>query len=62
MSAPERVDLLIRGGRVLDPASEFDGVADIAITGDKITEVGPDLSHLSAERTLDAGGLLVVPG
>ena len=62
MSVPAPVALLISGGRVIDPASEFDGVADIAITDDKIVEVGPDLSHLTADRTLDASGLLVVPG
>jgi dihydroorotase len=62
MSAPEQVDLLIRGGRVIDPSADFDGVADVAITGDRIVEVGPDLNHLGAGRTLDARGLLVVPG
>ncbi len=62
MSAPERVDLLIRGGRVIDPASDFDGSADVAVSGTHIVEVGPDLSHLSPARTLDATGLLVVPG
>ena len=62
MSEPRSADLLISGGRVIDPASEFDGVADIAVAGDKIVAVGPDLSQLSAERTLDASGLLVVPG
>ncbi|CAN5745227.1 amidohydrolase/deacetylase family metallohydrolase [soil metagenome] len=62
MSAPVIVDLLIRGGRVIDPASDFDGIADVAITGGQITEVGPDLSRLDAARTVDANGLLVVPG
>ncbi|MEZ4570831.1 MAG: amidohydrolase/deacetylase family metallohydrolase [Thermomicrobiales bacterium] len=62
MSAPEQVDLLIRGGRVIDPASEFDGVADVAISNGKIAEVGTDLDQLDATRTIDASGLLVVPG
>ena len=62
MSAPVSVDLLISGGRVIDPASDFDGVADVAITGGRITEVGPVLGHLDAARIIDAHGLLVVPG
>ncbi len=62
MSTIENVDLLIRGGRVIDPASDFDGTADVAITGNYIVEVGPNLNHLGATREIDARGLLVVPG
>ncbi|MEJ1977483.1 MAG: hypothetical protein WDN49_16660 [Acetobacteraceae bacterium] len=36
-------DTLLRGGRVIDPASGFDGMADVAILGDRIAAVAPDL-------------------
>jgi dihydroorotase len=55
-------DLLIRGGRVIDPARNVDGVADVAIAAGKIAALRPDLSASSATRTIDASGKLVVPG
>ena len=57
-------DLLITGGRVIDPASGLDGVADVGITGGKIAAVGVGLGGeaRNAKETIDATGLLVVPG
>jgi dihydroorotase len=52
-------ELAIRGGRVIDPASGRDEIADILIKGDRIAEVG---SGLKAVDTIDAAGLWVVPG
>ncbi len=49
--------LLIRGGRVVDPASGRDGVADLWVTDGKISEGGG-----KADRTIDANGLVVSPG
>jgi dihydroorotase len=54
--------LVIRGGRVIDPAQRFDGIADVAIADGKIAAVGRDLAVSSAVKTLDARGKLVVPG
>ncbi len=63
MSDPVSVDLLIAGGRVIDPASGIDGITDVAITGDKIVQAGADLEgQVEARRIIDARGLLVVPG
>jgi dihydroorotase len=53
---------VIRGGRVIDPAQRFDGIADVAIADGKIAAVGRDLAVSSAVKTLDARGKLVVPG
>ena len=53
--------LVIRGGRVIDPANDFDGVADVLIVDGKIAAVAPDIKS-SAEQELDATGKLVVPG
>ena len=54
-------DLVLRGGRVIDPESGRDETADIAFGDGKITEIGRDLPAGAAE-TVDVRGLIVVPG
>jgi dihydroorotase len=49
--------LLIKGGRVVDPASGRDGAADLWVADGKIAEAGG-----TADRTIDAKGLVVSPG
>ena len=53
--------VLIRGGRVLDPANDHDAVADVLIEEDRVLEVGPDLSAENAE-VVEAAGKWVAPG
>ena len=53
--------LLIKNGRVVDPASGHDGVADVLIEGFTISAVGAGLSA-DGGRVLDASGLVVAPG
>lgn len=53
--------LMIRGGRVLDPASEIDESADVLIDDGAIVAVGPELDARGAE-VLDATGCWVAPG
>jgi dihydroorotase len=53
--------LLIKNGRVIDPASGFDGAADVLIADGKIARVSPDLDIEGAEN-FDAGGMIVAPG
>lgn len=55
-------DLLLRGGEVLDPASGFRGVADVAVAGGRIAALEEDLPRARATRVLDVSGLLVTPG
>src|SRR6516165_991131 len=54
-------DLVLRGGRVIDPASGRDEIVDIAFGEGKVIEIGHDLPDNGAE-VVDARGLLVVPG
>jgi dihydroorotase len=54
--------LLISGGRVIDPASGRDAVADVAIAAGRIVRIGAEIPDFDADRTLDAGGRLVMPG
>ncbi len=53
--------LLVKNGRVIDPASGHDAVADVLIEDGVVSGVGPNLSKQGAE-TLDATGLIVAPG
>ena len=58
-----RADLLIRGGTVIDGTGAPGRLADVAITGDRITFVGDaQRARIVATRTLDAHGLIVAPG
>ena len=54
-------DLLIRGGRVIDPSLRLDAVGDVAVAGGRITAVGQGIAGDAAE-VIDATGRLVVPG
>ena len=55
-------DLLIKGGTVVDPSQGLHRVADVAISGDKVAEVGPDLDGSDAVEIIDASGKIVTPG
>ena len=54
-------DLLLRGGRVIDPASGRDEAADVAIADGRILAVGRDLPA-AARETLEMSGRIVIPG
>lgn len=54
--------LLIRNGRVLDPASGLDDIHDVAVADGRVAAIGPSLSALPADRVIHAEGLLVTPG
>jgi predicted amidohydrolase YtcJ len=55
-------DLLLRGGRVIDPASGHDGIADVAITGSHIAAIGAGLPIEAAAEVVDVSGKFVLPG
>ena len=57
----EKYDLIIRGGRVIDPAARLDGIRDVAIAQGRIAAVSANIPGDAAE-TVDARGKLVVPG
>jgi N-acyl-D-aspartate/D-glutamate deacylase len=61
MRADQSHDLLIRGGRVVDPESGVDAVRDVAISAGTVQAVGEDLM-VDAAATIDARGLVVTAG
>ena len=56
-----KFDLLIRDGQIVDGTGNPWFYGDVAIKGDRIVEIGRDISG-SATKTLDARGLVVSPG
>jgi dihydroorotase len=60
MQRQQRFDLVLKGGRVIDPAQGIDGVNDVAIADGKIAAIAPDLS--GARKRIDVRGALVLPG
>ena len=54
-------NLLIRGGRVIDPANKINDIADVLIMDGKISAVGTDI-QASTENIFDATGKIVTPG
>jgi dihydroorotase len=53
------LDLVLRGGRVIDPSQELDAVTDVGFKGGRVAEVG---RNLSAQTVKDVSGLIVTPG
>lgn len=56
-----QIDLLVKNGRIIDPANGVDTVADIAVNDGKILSIGNNI-QLQAKETFDATGCLVTPG
>lgn len=56
------MSLLVKGGRVLDPASGTDAVQDLLIDGGKVARLGPRLKAPEGAEVVDAAGKVVCPG
>jgi len=54
-------DLIVTGGRIIDPSQKFDQIADIGIRNKKIVEIKPQLTKKSAQ-TINASGKIITPG
>ena len=54
--------LFIKNGRVIDPASGFDQVGDLAIAAGRIVSMNGTLTDFSPNKTIDATGCIVTPG
>jgi len=54
--------LHIKNGRLIDPANGIDAQQDVFIADGKVAGIGSSPAGFTAERTIDAQGLLVMPG
>ncbi len=62
MELRTKMKLLIKNGRVIDPASKKDGVLDVLCTEGVIEKVGKNLPSAGVDRVVDAKNAIVAPG
>ena len=55
-------DLVLRGGRVVDPSQNIDAVTDVAFSGGKVAAVGQALKTDASTEVRDVSGYIVTPG
>jgi dihydroorotase len=55
-------DLVLKGGRVVDPSSKLDGVLDVAVEKGTIARVAAGIAPTEAARVIEVGGKIVTPG
>jgi dihydroorotase len=55
-------DLILRGGRVIDPSQKLDTVTDVAFAGGKVAQVGSELKADAGTDVRDVSGYIVTPG
>ena len=55
-------DLLIKGGKVIDPSQGLEGELDVAVRAGKVAAVAPDISEAQAGEVIRARGKIVTPG
>src|SRR5207244_11469820 len=56
------LELILRGGRVIDPAQGIDGVMDVGILGGRVATVAPALAPAPRTKMINVRGKLVLPG
>src|SRR5262245_34620152 len=61
-TTPALYDLLIAGGRVIDPAQKLSAERDVAIVGGRIARVAANIPPDQARQVYDAKGKIVTPG
>ena len=58
----QQIDILLKGGHVVDPKNKIDSKMDVAIFENKIVQVAPDIPATNAKKVIDVKGLFVTPG
>ena len=58
----QKLDILLKGGHVIDPKNSIDRPMDVGIRDGKIAEVATTIAEERAEKLIDISGLYVTPG
>ena len=58
----QNIDLLLKGGHVIDSKNNINAVMDVAITNNKISQVAENIPVANAKKVIDAKGMYVTPG
>ena len=56
------IDMLLKGGHLIDPKNKIDSNMDVAIVDGKIFQVAPDISEKNAKSVIDITGMYITPG
>src|SRR5262244_3828154 len=56
------LDLILKGGRIIDPSQKLDQIADIGFAGGKVARIGPRLAPDGGTDVRDVSGHIVAPG
>ena len=57
-----KYELLLKGGRVIDPSQSFNALADVAIAGGRIAAIAQNIDAAESDRTVPVAGQIVTPG
>ena len=58
----QKLDVLLKGGHLIDPKNGIDGQMDVGISDGRITQVARNIPEKGATRIIDVTGLYVTPG
>jgi dihydroorotase len=58
----QNIDVLLKGGHVIDPKNNINAVMDVAITNNKISQVAENIPSANAKKVIDVKGMYVTPG
>jgi dihydroorotase len=56
------IDLILKGGRIIDPSQRLDIVADIGFSGGKVAGIGSSIAADAGSEVIDVSGRIVTPG
>ncbi|SKB31428.1 amidohydrolase/deacetylase family metallohydrolase [Daejeonella lutea] len=62
LAEAQEIDLLLKGGHVIDPKNNINGIMDVGVTAGKVFKVAANIPVNTARRTVDVTGLYVTPG
>ena len=58
----QEIDILLKGGHVIDPKNNINSKMDVAIVGDKIFRIAANIPANTSKKTIDISGLYLTPG
>ncbi|MFA5245294.1 MAG: amidohydrolase/deacetylase family metallohydrolase [Pedobacter sp.] len=58
----QEIDILLKGGHVIDPKNKISAKMDVAVSNGKILKVAPNIPAAGAKKVVDVSGMYVAPG
>ncbi len=58
----QQYDMVLKGGRLIDPKNAIDAIRDVAISNGRIAAIAPSIPAAQARKLVDVTGLVVSPG